>query len=81
MRRNLKPPYKIGERFGLKGFIPPVAMVEIAKDRTIGLVSAWIYAGSKAQYLQILANSCYMQGIDDASDAMIRAGWKPPEKS
>jgi hypothetical protein len=83
MRRG---PYKrdrdltrLGERFELQGFFPPAKMADIAKDRTWGMVHAWIYTGMQFKHLQTMANSCYMQGINDAADSMIRAGWKPPE--
>jgi len=79
MRRKLKPPYKLGERFGIQGYLPPAKLIEIAQERTSGFVFAWMFTGARAHQLQIMANSCYMQGVNDAADSLISAGWKSPE--
>ncbi len=64
----------IGERFGVVGFIPPPDLVHIARDRTTGLVDSYLWLGAKTAHLQLLANSCYMQGLNDAIDSMHKAG-------
>lgn len=80
MRRASYAKVKLGERFGIQGYLPPAKLIEIAQERTSGFVFAWMFTGSRAHQLQIMANSCYMQGINDAADSLIRAGWKPPEE-
>jgi hypothetical protein len=73
--RYQPPRYRgIGERFDVRGFIPPRALVDIARDRTNGMVDAYLWLGARTAHLQILANSCYMQGLNDAIDAMHKAG-------
>jgi len=45
---------------------PPQAMVDIAKDRTGSILQGWRNSSGE---LAILAQSCYMQGIQDAAVA------------
>lgn len=66
--------FKIGERFHVKGFIPPEKMVEIADERTLGMQCAFIHLGGRAQDVGTFARSCYMQGVNDAADALARVG-------
>jgi hypothetical protein len=71
-----KPRQQLGERFDVRGYIPPAQLVEIAEDRTDGIVSAFIHLGARASHVQRFANSCYMQGVNDAIDAINKAGLK-----
>ncbi len=53
----------------------PVEMVNIAKDRTVDIVGVWSARfrwGSAT--IQQLAESCYMQGINDCVDSLTREG-------
>lgn len=68
-RRSL---VKIGERFHVKGYIPPAALSDIAEDRTIGFQAAFVHFGARARDLGAFARSCYMQGINDATDAITK---------
>jgi hypothetical protein len=55
-------------------------MVRIASERTRAIVQTW---GSAAIWgpvdIMVLAESCYMQGINDSVDAIHQSGnWKVP---
>ena len=50
---------------------PPEEMVRIAKERTRDIVRAWAQEVAWAPVsFTILAESCYMQGINDSIDAL-----------
>ena len=59
-------------------FTPPPHIVQIAAERTRAITRRWganiIY--SPADFM-VLAESCYMQGMNDMIDAALRAGWIP----
>ena len=76
MRRpySKTPRIRFGDRFQVKGFIPPKAMVDIAEDRTMGMQHAFVHRGGRASDLAILARSCYMQGVNDAVDSLHKSG-------
>lgn len=73
---NVKPKryarMSIGDRYHVKGFIPPVALQNIAEERTWGLQGAFVASGAKASHVAVLARSCYMQGLNDSIDAITR---------
>jgi len=58
-RRRLK----VGERCGVKGYIAPPALRQIAAERTEGLVAAYVFLGARAAHTSLLAESCYIQGV------------------
>lgn len=60
------------QTFQVKGYIAPEQMADIAEDRTIGLQSAFIHYGGRAQDVGAFARSCYMQGVNDSVDAITR---------
>lgn len=71
MKRYRKYEHKrLGDRFEVRGYIPPAKMVEIAADRTAGMMGAYLWNGARAHDLGILVRSCYMQGVNDAADAL-----------
>lgn len=69
--RGWKRSTDIGKFCGVRGYIAPRQLVEIASDRTFGMVSAFVRLGAKTEHLNLLAQSCYMQGINDATDSLI----------
>lgn len=64
----------IGDRYHVKGFIPPVALQNIAEERTWGLQGAFVASGAKASHVALLARSCYMQGVNYAIDSLKISG-------
>ena len=63
-RRNMT------EQWGIKAFIPPELMVDIAQKRTEGMVAAFIAFGAPCNMVRNLARSCYMQGVNDVAYAL-----------
>ncbi len=54
------------------------AMVRIAGERTRAIVRTFLSeAPWKPLDFMILAESCYMQGLNDMCDAAIRNDWEP----
>lgn len=62
-------------------FTPPPHIVKIAKERTRPIVRQWSceILFRPADFM-VLAESCYMQGMNDMIDAALRAGWSPEVK-
>jgi hypothetical protein len=60
--------------FDVVGFIPSADLAAIAACRTAGLVASYVHLGARAKHTQILASSCYMQGINDMMDALNQRG-------
>ena len=68
-----------GERYEVSGYIPPESMTRIADERTRGMADFFLATASRhglAWYDQLhrLARSCYMQGVNDSVDSIVRAG-------
>lgn len=59
-------------------YAPPNNVLRIAEQRTGAIRRAWAAetVWKPADYA-ILAESCYMQGVNDTIDAAIRHGWVP----
>jgi hypothetical protein len=77
----------LGNRCEVKMWIPAQRYIEIAAERTDGMVKyfletvdslSWMKAWD---YIHMLVRSAYMQGVTDAADAMVKSGWKPPEST
>lgn len=51
---------------------PPTRMLDIAKERTLDIIGVWCarFRWGNSSITQ-LAESCYMQGINDASEALL----------
>lgn len=63
-------------------FYPPAAMLDIAKERTIDIAGVWAsrFRWGTATLAQ-LAESCYMQGVNDTADALlVHAKYVKPER-
>jgi hypothetical protein len=69
---------ELAKRLEISAYIPPERSVEIAEERTGDMVhyfhalmreASWEEA---SRYVQLLANSCYLQGITDAAVAMAK---------
>ena len=67
---------KLGERCDVKLMIPPARAIEIAAERTDGMVDYFQvvtrdcnYLGF-VDYLERLVRSAYLQGVEDAAVAM-----------
>lgn len=60
------------ERWHVKGYIPPENLADIAEERTTGFQSAFVHYGARAQDIGPFARSCYMQGVNDATDALAK---------
>ena len=66
------------ERDTASAFSPTPEMVRIAADRTRAITKQWAceIVWKPADFM-VLAESCYMQGMNDMIDAALRAGWIP----
>lgn len=68
-----------GKRYSVKMTIPPEGILDVANNRTEGMVGYFVAAACLGnpvlwqQQLQKLAASCYLQGINDAIEAEMRA--------
>jgi hypothetical protein len=82
--RRLK---ELAQRLEISAYIPPTRAQEIAEERTGDMVhyfhalmreSSWDEA---QRNVQLLANSCYLQGVTDAavSVAKLERGAEPPK--
>ncbi len=66
---------------GYSRYAPEDRYVRIAKERIRDIVRGWAAeAPWKPIDLMILAESCYLQGLADMTDAAIRNGWIPGPK-
>jgi hypothetical protein len=73
------------------GFIPQQVHVDIAVERTEGMVEYFWAAARRMtaersmvalyEYTQRLANSCYLQGVNDAAYSMAQTGMMKEELS
>jgi hypothetical protein len=54
----------------VKAWIAPKHMVAIAAERTDGMVAAFMSRGARVDQLSTLVRSAYMQGLNDAIDAL-----------
>lgn len=82
---NKTKPIHYGERYEVSGFIPPEAMTRIADERTRGMADFFLATASRqgmAWYDQLhrLARSCYMQGVNDSVDSIVKSGMKIVER-
>ena len=59
---------RIADRCEVKAYVAPESMVQIARERTEGLVSYFVISRCDSSQLQTLAESAYMQGLHDALD-------------
>jgi hypothetical protein len=70
MKRKLH--HGLGNRCQLKAYIPPARLIEIADERTDGMVDFYILAGDhRIEHLRTLVRSAYMQGVHDTIDAAV----------
>jgi hypothetical protein len=72
-------PIHYGKRYEVSGFIPPETMARIAEERTSGMADFFIATASRdglkwCDQLHRLAQSCYMQGINDSVESIFKAG-------
>lgn len=76
-----RPKIKYGEKFGIKLWFPPEGVLDVAQSRTIGAVAYFNAVHHSLErynaHLQMLASSCYLQGLNDGIDVAIKAGWTP----
>jgi len=69
---------ELAKRLQISAFIPPARSVEIAEERTGDMVHYFHAVMREASWeeasrnVQLLANSCYLQGVNDAAVAMAR---------
>ena len=72
----------VAESNHVRAFIPERRYVEIAEERTGGMVNYFWEATRRVgfitayDYVQRLANSAYLQGVADAAVAMAKMGEK-----
>lgn len=65
-----------GNRYGVAAWVPPAKLSDIAHERTEGMVGYFTDCCHRfnpviwLDQLHVLARSCYMQGINDAAQAM-----------
>lgn len=58
---------------------PPAHIVPIAEERTAAIRRAFLdEARWQPADFRILAQSCYIQGLNDMADAAVKNGWIPP---
>jgi hypothetical protein len=70
-------PVNLTERCDVIAFIPSERMQLIAQERTEGIVQAFLLTRSFdwtrfQRNIEILARSCYMQGLNDMTDAVTK---------
>lgn len=58
----------------LIGYIPSPELQHTARKRTGDLILAFMRAGSKADHLDRLVSSAYLQGARDMADACVMKG-------
>ena len=81
MRRNHREGLKtLAKQLEISAYVPPDSAQRIAEERTEDMVTyfqrlrmncGW---SEESRYLQLLANSCYLQGVGDAAAAMAKMG-------
>lgn len=71
----------LGRKFGVKLWIPPENILQVAHDRTEGMVDYYLKVGESAldgpfatRRLRATVAGAYMQGMNDMIEAMIRNG-------
>jgi hypothetical protein len=73
----------LGNRYQVKLWVPPKQMQEIADERTEGMVSYYVEAARGMDFirqlnaLDVLARSCYLQGVNDVLDAVASGSGQP----
>lgn len=82
---NKRNPIHYGKRYDVSGYIPPASMAHIAEERTRGMADFFIATASRDgmawwDQLHRLAQSCYMQGINDSVDSIVKSGMVIVEK-
>ena len=68
--------YQRRPEFEASEYQPPENLVRIANERTRDILGIWLRrAVWQPADFQILAASCYMQGINDGIDSLNQMGW------
>lgn len=66
------------KRLEISAIIPPESAVRIARERTEGMVNYYYEVARRASFFQVmdyterLAQSAYLQGVEDAAVAMAK---------
>ena len=78
MRRQREKLKELAKRLEISAYIPPASSERIAEERTSDMVHyfhALMQTASWTEtdrYVQLLANSCYLQGVTDAAIAIAK---------
>ena len=72
----MKKPYARRKVFEASRWTPPQEMARIAHERTYDIVGTWADSLRWGHPIdpRILAESCYMQGINDAIYSLVKTG-------
>lgn len=67
-----------GRKYGVKLWIPPERLADIAADRTSGMLAYFLHNGSSDpleshRQLRSLVQAAYMQGLNDMADAIAKS--------
>jgi len=70
-------------RFDIKLWVPPDYAVDLAQDRTEGMLSCYMLeCWGDVEMLKMLVRSAYLQGVNDTIDAAVKQGLlKEPEEA
>lgn len=69
------------ERDSASKYEPPASLRRIAANRTLAICRAWSAELTwKPVDFMVLAESCYMQGVNDTIHAAIAQGWIPGDQ-
>lgn len=78
MRRRRERLKEMQQRLQLTAYVPPASAVDIAQERTADQVAYFREFVRNVDFLrawdalECLARSCYLQGVTDAAQAMVR---------
>ena len=64
------------ERFDVGEWTPTPAAVRAAEERTQDMVMVYLVRGARADAVGQLARSCYLQGVQDAVEAIYGTGYE-----
>lgn len=64
------------ERFQVESYTPPPEAINAARERTRDILTAWFHQGARYDTLESLAESCYLQGVNDSAASLARMGYR-----
>lgn len=64
----------LGRQCGVEAYIPPQRLVEVADERTSGILQFFLRTGQPWWHLGSLVHSAYLQGVRDTLRAIEHLG-------